>query len=284
MSPEPGWYSDPEGTAPYRWWDGECWTAWQTSSRTAGPPPPGPVERVAPVRRRRLGRAAGLVTLAVVVLLGAATAYGWRLRDQDRALAIAALPTALGTPATDPMTGTLVTIDPSTLLARVTTVSSMLLPQGWTTSSDAVGTATWEAYAIAYDASTPTYTADATWRPATVAYGVLVTEATVAGDMQATAAITMGSMPGSLYSQATDVTMAPITTAAVTDYPNRLAGEATTTFSFTADGRQLTAKVTVIAVQQSVRAIIGVVLIEPEQATDGERAQLAEARSSLWVR
>lgn len=26
-SPAPGWYPDPGGTAPYRWWDGQTWTS-----------------------------------------------------------------------------------------------------------------------------------------------------------------------------------------------------------------------------------------------------------------
>ncbi len=97
MAPQAGWYRDPEGTAPFRWWDGECWTAWQSTART-GFPPSGPVERVEAVRRRRWGRTATVVTLVVAVLVGAATVYGWRLRDQDRAAAIAALPSALGSP------------------------------------------------------------------------------------------------------------------------------------------------------------------------------------------
>jgi hypothetical protein len=46
----------------------------------------------------------------------------------------------------------------------------------------------------------------------------------------------------------------------------------------------MSATVTVLAVQQSVRAIICVVLIEPQQATATEKQRMADARASLWVR
>ena len=220
----------------------------------------------------------------IAVLVGAATLYGWRLRDQDTAAAIAALPSALGVPTQDPLTGTLVTLDAQTGLARVTTVSSIVLPQGWTSSATQATTATWKAYALAYDPATPGFTSSATWRPATVAYGVLQTEATVAGDMTATAAITAASLPVSLFGSVSSVTQSAITTRPVTDYPDRLAGEAASTISFVADGTPMSATVTVLAVQQSVRAIICVVVIEPQQATATERQRMADARASLWVR
>jgi hypothetical protein len=283
MAPQAGWYRDPEGTAPFRWWDGECWTAWQSTVRTEVPPP-GPVERVQAVRRRRWGRTATVVTLAIAVLVGAATVYGWRLRDQDRAAAIAGLPSALGSPAQDPLTGTLVTLDAQTGLARVTTISSIVLPQGWASSATQSTTATWKAYALSYDPSTPGFTSSSTWRPATVAYGLLQTEATVAGDMAATAAITAASLPLSLFGSVSSVTQSAITTRPVTDYPDRLAGEARSSISFVVDGTPMSATVTVLAVQQSVRAIICVVVIEPQQATATEKQRMADARASLWVR
>ena len=34
----PGWYPDPWGAAPLRWWDGRAWS-WQTTA--PGPPPTG---------------------------------------------------------------------------------------------------------------------------------------------------------------------------------------------------------------------------------------------------
>lgn len=38
--PEPGWYDDPTGESPQRWWDGEQWTEHVSGAPT--PPPPGP--------------------------------------------------------------------------------------------------------------------------------------------------------------------------------------------------------------------------------------------------
>jgi hypothetical protein len=283
MAPQAGWYRDPEGTAPYRWWDGECWTAWQSTART-GFPPPGPIERVQAVRRRPWSRTASIVTVVIAVLVGAATVYGWRLRDQDRAAAIAALPSALGSPAQDPLTGTLVTLDAQTGLARVTTISSIVLPHGWTSTATQSTTATWAAYALSYDPSTPGFTSSATWRPATVAYGLLQTEATVAGDMRATAASTSASLAVSLFGSVSSVTQSAITTRPVTGYESRLAGEATSTISFVADGTPMSATVTVLTVQQSVRAIVCVVVIEPQQATAAQKQRMADARASLWVR
>lgn len=35
-SPAPGWYPDPGGAAPYRWWDGQAWT----TATSHGTPPP----------------------------------------------------------------------------------------------------------------------------------------------------------------------------------------------------------------------------------------------------
>ncbi len=45
----------------------------------------------------------------------------------------------------------------------------------------------------------------------------------------------------------------------------------------------MTAVVTVLAVQQSLRAIVCVVTVEPQQATAAEKQRMADARASLWV-
>ncbi len=36
-SPAPGWYPDPGGAAPYRWWDGQAWTTATHDGGTAAP-------------------------------------------------------------------------------------------------------------------------------------------------------------------------------------------------------------------------------------------------------
>ncbi len=37
-----GWYPDPQGEAPYRYWNGICWTGWTKASLDQLPPPPAP--------------------------------------------------------------------------------------------------------------------------------------------------------------------------------------------------------------------------------------------------
>lgn len=48
-SPAPGWYPDPGGTAPLRWWNGEAWTtATSNGNATAAAQPAGPAAPAGP--------------------------------------------------------------------------------------------------------------------------------------------------------------------------------------------------------------------------------------------
>ena len=73
--PAAGWYPDPWGTAPLRWWDGEAWAAAVSQHGADAPPPPRPPPEGPPsIDARATGMAIGAyfaagVLAAVVFIL-----------------------------------------------------------------------------------------------------------------------------------------------------------------------------------------------------------------------
>jgi membrane protease YdiL (CAAX protease family) len=63
--PAPGWYADPFGDEPFRWWDGSAWTPAIAASPTAAPPQLAPKRAVALLPPLPF-QAAGWALLAIV--------------------------------------------------------------------------------------------------------------------------------------------------------------------------------------------------------------------------
>jgi membrane protease YdiL (CAAX protease family) len=96
---EPGWYDDPFGDQPFRWWDGAIWTPATASSRDE------PVPEITSARRIALlpplpFRAAGWALLAIVAsaVLGGGVAIGARALGAPGAIVVATSQIALWTP------------------------------------------------------------------------------------------------------------------------------------------------------------------------------------------
>lgn len=76
-SPAPGWYPDPGGTAPFRWWNGQAWT---TATSDGAPPAPAqpsaPAAPTAPTTTATPAGQFGAVDPNAAAAEDNATAYG----------------------------------------------------------------------------------------------------------------------------------------------------------------------------------------------------------------
>lgn len=281
-----GWYPDPERTAPLRWWDGQWWTAWQAETEAAGYPPPGPVERVAPVeslspvwaRRALLGAGVGL---AVATGIGI---WGRQLLHEQHREAREAWPTTLGEPRTAP--GLLNMQVESTNVVRLGSYLSAQLPPSWRTGTiTALGTSMVVDHLIGYDAGTAGWNAQRSrWLPVAVTVATVILHGKYPSpDLVPTAGVLANQMAPLYYKGAPGLRTGPVSVAEAPPVGSgHRAARASLTVSYTdAGSSHAELRFTVIGLAQDSAVVWGEVI--PEVASEAQRRAVSEAWGSLWL-
>ncbi len=279
--PVPGWYRDPERTAPVRWWDGQRWTAWQADTPDAPFPPPGPVETVA-ARETGLRRRVLVGGLLAAAGFGGLTAYGMGLDERRRAEArAAAMPSVLGSVAPAPQQELAMVVDEATGFVRWSRLLTVQLPpppfqQPAVLSSGAVVST-----GVLRNAVDAGWTAADAWWPPTAVIGVPRDEYLDPTDLPRSAVALAGALRQRLYATGDDQPDVTVSDETRFTCP---AARATAEARFV-DGRGAArtsrVRVTVLAVRPVAHAMWLDTL--PDGSSQASADALDRAYDTIWV-